>query len=113
MMNQSSGPRRIDKLLTGKPIQVDGYTVQPVAHLTGFTGFGGGENGGGGGGWLTLRPHEVIVHSGGSDDQHVALLDPTKVAVRTMMMVAMAVAAVSWLLAFVAWLARAKRSDNE
>ena len=113
MNTPSPKPRKIDKRLQGEPIQAGGRTVEPVARLSGFIGWGGGEDGSGGGGWLKLTPQEVIVRDAKGAEQRLDLNDPTAIALRGVAMAGMAVAVVSWLVMILAWMLRSRRSAGE
>lgn len=113
MSSEPMGPKRIDRRLHGEPIRAHGYTVEPVARLTGYTGFGGSQNGGGGGGWLKLAPQEVIVRNGDGVEQRVALPDPTGSTMASLAKVGAVAAGVSCLVLIFArvpgWIRLARR----
>ncbi len=102
MAEPSLPPSRIDRRLVGEPIQIDGRSVQPVAHLHGRLGSGGGPAGGGAGGMLRLEPVEVIVRQADGVESTVALPDPTAIALRSMARAAAAVALLSVVLSVLA-----------
>lgn len=105
-MNETSPiPSRIDRRIVGEPLQVDGRTVQPVARLHGRLGSGGGPSGAIAGGQLRLDPVEVIVREAGGESTLI-LSDPTAAALRSMLVAAAAVAAVSITLNSILWLMR-------
>lgn len=98
MPEAKTSPTKIDRRLAGLPVQVDGYSVRPVARLHGRLGSGGGQAGGGAGGTLRLEPVEVIVRQADGAESTVALSDPTAQALRGMAGAAVAVAMLSIVL---------------
>lgn len=104
-----SSPTKIDRRLAGEPVQVEGYSVQPVAQLRGRCGAGGNEQGNGAGCRLSVEPVEVIVRTEDGVESTLALADPTAQALRAMAGVAIALAAVSIGLAVLARLRRHRR----
>lgn len=109
MNTQATQPSKIDRRLEGEPIVVGDVSLRPVARLTGLAGAGGDRNGGGGG-WVTLKPQEVVVRTGGGPEERLALPDPTAMAVRGIAVAAAMVAGAAWLLMILAWLVRSRRS---
>lgn len=111
MDTQATKPGKIDRRLEGDPIQVGDTSLQPVVRLTGLVGYGGGQNGGGGG-WVTLKPQEVIVRTGGSE-KRLELPDPTAAALRGIMAAGLAVAAVAWPMTILALIRRFRASTGK
>jgi hypothetical protein len=95
MAETNSMPSKIDRRLVGDPIQIDGYSIQPVARVRGRSGAGGSEQGGGAGGQFSLEPVEVIVRAADGAESTLALADPSAQALRSMAGVAVAVAALA------------------
>lgn len=85
---------KIDRRLVGEPVDVDALTLQPVAHLSGRTGWGGTAQAGGAGGWITLKPVEVLVRTPGGQESTVPLPDPTAAGLRQIKIVGLAVASI-------------------
>lgn len=112
MPEPSSPPTKIDRRLAGDPVQVDGYSLQPVARLRGRFGAGGNAQGGGAGGQFSLEPVEVLVRTADGAESSLALPDPTDHALRGMAGVAMAVAALSITLAVLARLIRRRQRSQ-
>lgn len=106
MAETPSIPSKIDRRLVGDPVEIDGRALQPVARLRGRMGAGGNEQGGGAGGRFSLEPVEVIVREADGAESIVALADPNGGALRAMGAVAVAVAALSIMLAVLARLGR-------
>lgn len=98
----------VDRTLTGEAIQVGGYSVQPVARLTGRTAGAANESGGGGGAWLRLTPKEVHVSRAGGAETVVAIADPQRAALHGMAVQAAATAVAGVALLVVARLWRAR-----
>jgi uncharacterized spore protein YtfJ len=103
MPESITSPTKIDRRLASEPVQVDGYSVQPVARLSGRCGAGGNEQGNGAGCHLSVEPIEVVVRTEEDGAEFtLALAEPTAQALRAMASVGMAVAAVSIGLAVLA-----------
>ena len=111
MAETSSMPTKIDRRLVGYPIEIDGRSVQPVAHLRGRLGVGGNTQVGGAGGRFSLEPVEVIVREANGVESTLALADPIAQALRAIAGVAVAVSAVSIGLAVLARLRRRSRPN--
>jgi hypothetical protein len=92
MAETNSMPSKIDRRLIGDPIQIDGYSIQPVARVRGRIGAGGSEQGGGAGGQFSVEPVEVIVRAASGAESTLVLADPSAQALRSMAGVAVAVA---------------------
>ena len=102
MAEQPTRPVKIDQQLVGAEITVGGRTVQPVAQLKGWYAEGSTPMGGGSGAWVHLAPVEVTVREGNGNEQHVAVTDPTGLALRGLGVAAALVAAVCVLLILIA-----------
>ena len=94
MEEMKNKPGRIDRELMGEPITVGERTIQPVARLRGWAGGADGAQGGGGAAWLSVRPVEVIVREADGSENRVPITDPAAMAVRGVVMPALAVAGV-------------------
>jgi len=94
------GPIRakIERQLTGESIRVGERTIQPVARVTGWHGWGGSETGGGAGAWLRITPIEVHVRESDGNEHRVPVTDSTREAMRGIVWSALLIAAVCWLL---------------
>jgi hypothetical protein len=112
MPETTSSPTKIDRRLAGEPVQVDGYSLQPVARLRGRLGAGGNAQGGGAGGQFSLEPVEVLVRAADGVESSLALPDPTAQALRGMAGGALAVAALSITLAVLARLWRRRQRSR-
>ena len=112
MPEPTSSPTKIDRRLAGEPVQVDGYSVQPVARLHGRCGVGGNEQGHGAGCHLNMEPVEVVVRTADGVESTLALADPTAQALRGMVGVAVAVAVLSITLALLARLRRRRQRSR-
>ncbi|MFQ5342438.1 MAG: hypothetical protein ACE5F6_12910 [Anaerolineae bacterium] len=98
MQHRDRIPTRIKKRIAGQPIAVGGRTIQPVAQVAGWVGSGGSETGGGAGAWLRVTPIEVVVHETDGAERRVPITDPTREAMRGIVLSAILVAAVCWLI---------------
>jgi hypothetical protein len=103
-------PPKIDRRLVGDPIQIDGYSLQPVARVRGRYGAGGSKEGGGAGGQFSVEPVEVIVRAADGTQSTLALADPSAQALRSMAGVAATVAALAVAFNIVGRLLRRRRS---
>jgi uncharacterized spore protein YtfJ len=113
MPESITSPTKIDRRLTGSPVQVDGYSVQPVARLSGRCGVGGNEQGNGAGCHLNVEPVEVVVRTEDGVESTLALADPVAQALRAMAGIAIAVATVSIGLAVLARLLRRRQRSRQ
>lgn len=98
MQDRGRTPTRIEKRIAGQPITVGERTIQPAAQVAGWVGSGGGETGGGAGAWLRVTPVEVVVREGDGTEHRVPITDPTREAMRGIVLSAFLVAAVCWLI---------------
>ena len=113
MTERVSPTNEIDRELIGEPLVVGERTLQPVAHLAGWSGAGGNRSGAGAGAWLKLVPVKVIVREGDDGGYDVPIVDETGEAIRGITMGALAVAALCWLLMLIIrWRAKAKRTKR-
>ncbi|MFQ5594794.1 MAG: hypothetical protein ACE5HA_11670 [Anaerolineae bacterium] len=101
MQDPGRRPTRIKKRIAGQPIKVGERTIQPVAQVTGWAGSGGDETGGGAGAWLRVTPIEVVVHETDGAEWRVPITDPTREAMRGIVLSALLVAAVCWLITII------------
>ena len=95
-------PTRIKRRIAGHPITVRERTIQPVAQVAGWAASGGDETGGGAGAWLRVKPVEVVVREGDGTERRVPITEPTREAMRGMVLSALLVAAVCWLIMIIA-----------
>lgn len=107
MAEQPTRPVKIDRQIVGTEMTVGGLTVQPVARLKGQYTEGSSPMASWGSAWMHLIPVEVTVREGNGPERHVAVIDPTDMALRGLGVAAVLVAAVCALLILVARLARA------
>lgn len=98
MWDQNRSPTRIQKRIAGEPITVGRWTIQPVAQVTGWIGSGGSETGGGAGAWLRAAPIEVVVRGADGIERRVPITDPTREAMREIILSALLIAAICWLI---------------
>ncbi len=87
--------KRIEKELTGEPIQAGEYTLRPVAHVYVSRGEREGEMYGMAGAFVRLAPAAVIVERPDGDVQRITIDDPTERAITNLARVGVTVAAVS------------------
>jgi hypothetical protein len=83
---------RLDQELRGEPLTIGARTLVPVARLSGVLYEGGGETSRGIFGHLRLRPVEVTVRDGDSNEERIAIRDATRTAALGMAAAAAAVA---------------------
>ncbi len=102
MTEQPTRPETIDRQLVGPEITVGGHTVQPMARLKGWYAGGSTPLSSGGGAWVRLTPVEVTVREGNGPERHIAVTDPTGMALRGLGMAAVLMAAVCALLILIA-----------
>jgi uncharacterized spore protein YtfJ len=112
MPESISSPTKIDRRLAGEPVQVNGYSVQPVARLRGRCGVGGNEQGNGAGCHLSVEPVEVIVREADGAESTLELVDPTTQALRALAGSAVAVAAAAVALAVLVRLRRRRQRSQ-
>jgi len=93
MQHRSRIPTRFKKRIAGQSITVGERTIRPIAQVAGWVGTGGGA-----GAWLRVTPIEVVVHEGDGTERRVPITDPTREAVRGIVLSALLVAAVCWLI---------------
>ena len=86
---------RVDRVLYGEPLQVDGYELQTQARLTGWAGGMEADGNGGGGAWLKLTPTALHVRDQDGSETTVAISDPQAAAMRGMAVPAALVAGLS------------------
>lgn len=98
MQHRSRIPTRIKKRIAGQPITVGERTIQPVAQVAGWVGSGGSETGGGAGAWLRVIPIEVAVREADGTERRIPVTDPTREAVRGIVLSALLLAIVCWLI---------------
>jgi uncharacterized spore protein YtfJ len=110
MPESITSPTKIDRRLVGEMVEVDGYSVQPMARLRGRCGAGGNEQGSSAGCHLSVEPVEVVVRTEDGVESTLPLADPTAQALRAMARVGIAVTAVSIGLAALAQLRRRRRT---
>jgi hypothetical protein len=94
MPEEKMKPNRIEWELVGEPILAEGHTIQPVARLSGWAGGNIGEKGGGAGAWVRVRPVEVVVREADGTESRVPIVDAEQVAIRGMVVPALAVAGI-------------------
>jgi len=85
-------PARIEKRIAGQPLIVGERTVTPVAQVAGWVASGGA------GAWLRVMPIEAVVREGDGAEHRVPITDPTREAIRGIILSAILVAAVCWLI---------------
>lgn len=110
MAETNSMPSKIDRRLIGDPIQIDGYSIQPVARVRGRIGAGGSEQGGAAGGQFSVEPVEVIVRAASGAESTLVLADPSAQALRSIAGVAVAVVMLAVAISLVARLLLRRRS---
>lgn len=99
--------------LQGAPLTVDGYTVIPVARLTGRSGRVGDEASGGSGAFYQLAPAEVRVRSEDGAEQIIPIRKPMQETMTMMASFALAAAAgCSVIMLIVTWLSRVKQEKK-
>jgi uncharacterized spore protein YtfJ len=87
--------KRIEKELTGEPIQAGEYILRPVAHVHASHGEREGESYAMTGAYVRLAPTALLVEGPDGDVQRIAIDDPTDRVVRNLVRVGALVAAVS------------------
>jgi hypothetical protein len=102
MTEQPTRPVKIDRTLVGAEVTVGGHTVQPMARLKGWYAGGSTPTSSGGGAWVRLAPVEVTVREGNGPERHVAVTDPTGMALRGLGVAAVLVATACALLILIA-----------
>jgi len=90
----------LTRRMVGVPLTIRGYTIQPIAQLTGRQGGRADATAGGGGAWLRLRPVAIAVRAPDQPSYTLTITDPTTRQLRALVSVALGIAAGALALSF-------------